>query len=506
MQPHRIVIAGGGTAGWMAANLLAHHWKNTPVEISLVEAPNIGIIGVGEGSTPTLKRFFTDLGIDEAEWMPKCHATYKTNIRFKGWSPKYAPSGYSHPFFGQLDTFSERAFHVNCRTRRLGLDVETQPDKFLFAGYLANQGLAPITPDNFPFRIEYGYHFDSGLLGNFLKDRAVTLGVNHIQAEITSVSQHPDGSIKSLDCNNGHCIEGDFFIDCSGFKSLLLQSTLNVTFNPFANNLFNNAAVVIPTDALQTLPVETTSTALSNGWCWQIPLMHRTGNGYVYSNHYLNKDAAETELREHLGLLNSDIEAKHLTMNVGQCEKHWAKNCLGLGLSQGFIEPLEATALHLVQIGIEMFISDYQAGDFSNKYQEKYNKAMSERFERVRDYIVAHYKLNSREDSQYWVDNRNNTALSDSLIQLLNTWYQKQDLVEEINRQNIDEHFSASSWHCLLSGYGLFPPKANNQPASLKEQGDLFRDNKLEAFFNGCALNFKSHNDMLNALKQEHAG
>lgn len=496
--PCRIVILGGGTAGWMAANLMAKHWRHAPVDVTLVESPDIGIIGVGEGSTPTLKRFFSDMGIAEKDWMPACNATYKVNIRFRGWSPQTGIESYSHPFISQLDTFSERPFHVNCQTRRLGLDVATTPEQFLFNGWLANRNLAPVTPANFPFRIEYGYHFDSGLLGEFLKQYARNIGVNHQTRNVTDVECHADGSIKQLHTSEGDSIEGDLFIDCSGFRSVLLQQTLGVKFNSFSNNLYNDSAVVFATAAQDAPPVETLSTALSNGWAWQIPLTNRTGNGYVYSSRYQDKTAAEAELRHHLGL-DESAEARHLTMKVGQVEKHWFKNCLGLGLSQGFIEPLEATALHLVQLAIEIFIDKFDKGRFTTEFQHEYNALISERFERVRDYIVAHYKLNTRNDSDYWRDNRNNMQLSESLLQILDVWYRQGDLPQEIKRQNLASHFGTTSWHCLLAGYGIFPPVAPNQPGT----GDMFDEHDLGPMFAGSMLNFMSHADALQHLHKD---
>lgn len=482
----RIVIAGGGTAGWMAASLMHHRWASKGIQICLVESPSIGIIGVGEGSTPTMKRFFNDLNIAEKEWMPQCNATYKVNIEFAGWSPSSGVERYSHPFISQIDTFSEHHFYVNCLTRRHGLDVNVNPQDFLLNGWLARYNKSPVIPAHFPFEVEYGYHFDSALLGKFLSKRAVKLGVEHIQANIQDVQLSPDGNIASLRLDNNAIVAGDFFIDCTGFNSLLLQKKLNIGFTRFNNNLYNDSAVAIPSKKQSPLPSQTKSTALSHGWAWQIPLTQRTGNGYVYSSMYIDKDQAETELRAHLGLLDADVSARHLKMNVGQIKKHWHRNCLAIGLSQGFIEPLEATALHLTQISIEMFMDGFEAGRFSNQGQEQFNHNMQLRYERIRDYIVAHYKLNTRKDSDYWIANRENMQLSDSLLQLLTVWYEKGELPKEVHRQGLQDHFGVTSWHCLLAGYGAFPQLALNQPRI----GDRYLEFKLEKMFKGCSLNF----------------
>lgn len=491
-KPIHIVIAGGGTAGWMAANYFSHKWPSDKIKVTLVESPEIGIIGVGEGSTPTLKRFFEELAIAESDWMPKCNATYKVSIQFNGWSPSSGVKQYRHPFISQTDNFTQRAFEVNCRTRRLGLDTHVKPEDFLINGVLAKQNKAPLTPENFPFRMEYGYHFDSALLGNYLRDVAVGKGVNHVSGIISDVALHPSGDISHLVTDKGN-IEGDFFVDCTGFSSNLLQQALGVTFNSYSENLFNDSAVVLPTQAQENIQVETHSTALSSGWCWTIPLQNRTGNGYVYSSAHLSKDKAVEELRRHLGLENSDVEARHLKMKVGQVDQHWQKNCLALGLSQGFIEPLEATALHLVQICIEYFTDMFEKGDFSNNERTTYNAFAKERFDRVRDYIVAHYKLNTRDDSDYWRANRNNMALSDSLKSIINTWFQREDLANEIKRQNIGMHWDSVSWHCLFAGYGAFPTLAQIQPG----RGDLYKEQDIERFVQGCALNFKQHDVVL---------
>jgi glycine/D-amino acid oxidase-like deaminating enzyme len=498
MMPRKIVILGGGTAGWMAANLFVKKWSGEQVAVTLIESPDIGIIGVGEGSTPFLDRFFKIIDVADAEWMPRCNATYKLSIRFAGWSPGSGIENYSHPFLSQVDHFTENAFVTNCRKRRIGLDVHTHPDDFFVNSVLVRDGKGPHTSDNFPFITGYGYHFDSGLLGQYLAELGVSRGVSHLQMKIADVDKHENGDIAALLSESGERIEADFFVDCTGFASVLMQKSLGVKFESFKSNLFNDSAVVMPTPITESFPAETVSYAMSNGWCWKIPLTNRYGNGYVYSSDFISADDAETELRTFLGTLESDEPVRHLKMNVGQVERHWEKNCLALGLSQGFIEPLEATALMLVQIAIEVFIAKFEQGDFSAEHRDEYNNKIHERFERVRDYIVAHYKLNTRDDTEYWKANRQNMELSNSLRHILDVWYRREDLTEEIQRQDIESYFTNLSWHCLLSGYGAYPPLAEDQP----NKGDLYKEQKVRQFLEGCALNFSSHQENLADLQK----
>jgi 2-polyprenyl-6-methoxyphenol hydroxylase-like FAD-dependent oxidoreductase len=489
IPPRRIVILGGGTAGWIVANLLVRAWGGDPqVTITLVEAPDIGTIGVGEGSTPSLKRFFEVIGVAERDWMPRCQATYKTSIRFAGWSPAAPWPDYSHPFTTQVDTHTDEAFVLNCRNRRLGHDVWVRPDDFLLNGVLAAQGKAPITPPHFPFRMEYGYHFDAALLGEYLRGVAVTRGVIHRPARVVDVTRTASGDIAALLTDRGEAIAGDFFIDCSGFAATLIEGALDVPFHSFADNLFNDAAVVMPTEPDGPPPVETVATAQSNGWRWRIPLRHRIGNGYVYASASQSADAAEAELRAALG--DDTTPARHLRFRVGQRARHWERNCLAVGLAQGFIEPLEATAIHLVLNTVELFIRHY---DTTTRARDTVNAAITARIEGVRDYIVAHYKLTTRTDTEYWRANAANMALSDPLLHLLDCWFRKGDLGEELARQGQQSHFGNLSWHCLLAGYGAFP--AISQPP--RDDVDFHTQRGIAAFLHGCALNFAPQDDSL---------
>lgn len=496
-KPKKILIVGGGTAGWMAANLLATHWRD--IDICLLESSDIGIIGVGEGSTPHLKFFFDEVGIEESEWMPRCNATYKNGITFANWSSIPDFESYFHPFPAQTDDiFTVPTFFSNISARMKGHNANAHPDHYFLETYITQKNLGPIPTENFPFGVAYGYHFDSGLLGQFLAEKAESRGVKRIFGTLTEVIVGATDELTSVRLDDDSILDADFFIDCSGFRSLLLQGTLKATYKTFKENLFNNAAVVMPTPMFEIIPPETKSTALSNGWAWKIPLTNRFGNGYVYSADYITPEQAETELRQHLGLLDSDVAARHLQMKVGRVEKHWEKNCLAVGLSQGFIEPLEATALSLSFNTISFFMKYYEKGLYTNQFEDAFNKEINARFDGVRDYIVCHYNVNQRKDTDYWKDNASNTHVSETLKQILHFWHLGDDFAKNMYMNNLVGSYQPKSWACLLAGYGIFPALKNNQASDLQVSTQSM--DKLANFIRRCGLNFKSHNELLSEM------
>ncbi len=497
--PARIIVLGGGTAGWMAANLIAHRWGGA--RVTLIESPEVGIIGVGEGSTPQLKAFFDTLGIAERDWMPRCNATYKNGIRFNGWSARSGYESYFHPFQTPLDSHTAPTFFYNTLARRTARDVWAHPDRFFLPTYLSQKRLGPIAAENFPFDIGYGYHFDAYLVGAFLRDHAKSLGVTHLERHIVAVARSENGDVSHLITADGENISGDFFIDSSGFKSTIAQEALAEPFISYANNLFNTAAVVMPTPADPTgTNAHTSATALSAGWVWDIPLTNRTGNGYVYSSDFISADAAEIELRTHLGTLESATPARHLNIRVGRIARSWTHNCLAVGLAQGFIEPLEATALHIVQTSVEMFLEDYESG----AHRDVFNDKIAARYDGIRDYIVCHYKVNQRSDTPFWRANAANDILSESLKSILTAWYTAKDLSVEIAAQGIGRYYAPLSWHCLLGGYGTFPADAKmSAPGADIQHFDLA---KTDAFIRRCGSNFSDHRAQLAALNASLSG
>lgn len=498
-----IIIVGGGTAGWMSANILAFSFKHHGIDISVLESPDIKAIGVGEGSTPALKVFFDKLNIQESEWMPACNGTYKVGITFENWSTKPGFSQYFHPFVSQIDQQTITVFTQHAQARLHGLNVEAQPNHFFLGAHLAAKNLAPLAHYNFPFDTYYGYHFDAELLGRFLQRKAMELGVKHYSGTVEHISQLPSGEIDQLTTKDQQVFKADLYLDCSGFRSLLSQTTLATPYLSYANLLANDAAVALPTVLGDTLPSQTLATALKHGWAWRIPLQNRFGNGYVYSSKYCSADQAETELRQRLNLMDSDIEARHLKMRVGRVKKSWNKNVLAVGLAQGFIEPLEATALALIQQTTSLFAHYFLQGNYSNKYETLFNQRINEQFDGTRDYIVAHYQTNSRNDTEYWRDCRaNQKDISDSLKRIFECWSTGEDLAEEITHQKIESFYPVSSWYCLLAGMGMFPEI--RQRKDMENKAHLFDTGKMADFFQRCTLNFDDHKVTLQNIGQKN--
>ncbi|HEY0747769.1 MAG TPA: tryptophan halogenase family protein [Steroidobacteraceae bacterium] len=500
----RIVVVGGGTAGWMAALILARSLIEQGVEITLVESPTVGIIGVGEGSTPWLRGFFDSLNIEEAEWMPECHATYKCGITFDGWSTKPGHGSYFHPFASMLDNLTMTQFVHNADARVRGADACADPDRFFIATRLARKHLAPKPAEHFPFDIWHGYHFDAVLLGQFLHKKALQRGVRYQTAHVTHANLDEQGMIASVSTQDGATIGADLFIDCTGFAGLLIDKALRTPFVSFSENLFNDAAVAMPTPIGDTVPSETVSTALKHGWAWKIPLTQRFGNGYVYSSQFCSADAAETELRERLGLLDSDTPARHLKMKIGRVTKHWNKNCLAVGLSQGFIEPLEATALLFIQQTATAFVECLEQGDLSVAAQERFNTRVNEHFEGTRDYIVTHYKTNSRSDTEYWRANAANRNLSEPLKQLLNLWMSGNGIATMVRKQTLGRGYPVFSWYAIMAGMGIFPDSSTLHTPTPAEgtYGIAEIDNLLER----SAANYRDHREVLENIPPRRNG
>ncbi|NVK54189.1 MAG: tryptophan 7-halogenase [Alteromonadaceae bacterium] len=463
-QPKKMVIVGGGTAGWMCAAYLAKHWQSQ-YRITLIESPQISTVGVGEGSTPFLKQFFADLGWQEKDWMPACDATYKTGITFSHWTSSKRFSEYFHPFFSALDLDTAEHFFSQCEHLRCtGQNAAVKPEDYFTAAEMVRQCVSPVS-SSLPFDIDYAYHFDAGRLANCLREFAVGSGVEHLQGNVIEVHANSD-KIEQLVTDCSANLSADLFIDCSGFNGLLAKQSLGQTMHSYGDSLLNDRAIAIPTThtSHQPLAPHTRSEALSNGWMWNIPLTSRIGNGYVYSSQFCSADEAEIELRQRLGV-SDDIPARHLNMTVGRLDEHWRGNCVAIGLSQGFIEPLEATALMLVQYALYQLSPQLETPMPTANVKQRYNREMNRMFDGIRDYIVAHYYLNTRQDSAYWRACRNDITVPDNLAVLLNAW--DSGACFDTALESIDEQlvYLRPSWYSILAGMGRFHIKTQAHPA-----------------------------------------
>jgi tryptophan 6-halogenase len=456
-----IVIVGGGSSGWSTAAYMSKFLKD--VNISLIESSDIPVIGVGESTLPPIVDFMQALGIAEEDWLARCNGTIKSAIRFKNFHQVGEPEIWFP--FEPVEIVQGRPLSRFWHYKHL-----TDPaykDRFSFYDY---SFLVPEicrlgkTVKSIP-GASYAYHVDAGLWGEVLKEVAVKHGVIHVVDTIAKVNQNEDGSIRSLSRKQGPDLAADLFIDCSGFQSLLMEKTLKEPFDEYYDYLFNNKAVAmrIPyLDKESEMASFTNCHALSSGWAWTVPLYNRLGTGYVYCGAYKTPEEAEQELRQHLGEERTkDCMAKHLDIRVGKHHRTWVKNCVAIGLSAGFIEPLESTGLFIVQGAVQLLTNilaknnDYNVAD-----QRAYNDSITRLLEIIRDFLVCHYSLTEREDTPYWRDVKYTTKISDTLSEKLQLARLVMPDVQHINRfdnASLAGFSFNEGWQCILTGMDYLP-------------------------------------------------
>lgn len=510
-KKRKIVVVGGGSAGWMTASLLCRTLGDSHT-IELLESSQVSTIGVGEGSTPKLKALFQALGVDESEWMPACDATYKSGIRFKGWSSHEGFDSFFHGFYSHFDREHLKELKVNSVLRRARMDVHAHPDIFLYNAYLADKHLSPIPEYAFPFDVQYAYHFDAALLGDFLKSYSMSRGVTWRDAHIVDQEYHADGSLaavlthsgdrkkENVEKNDRDRVEADIFFDCTGFSALLIEKGLGAQHISYSNKLFNDAAVAISISPTENPKPQTTASTLSYGWAWEIPLQSRIGNGYVYSSQYCSKTDAEAELRAHIGEAAKGSKARHLSMRIGRLDKPWLHNCVAVGLSQGFVEPLEATGLALAQFTVTRFLHHYLELGCTEPARTAFNGEVNEAFDGVRDFIAAHYLTASRDDTPYWRNVRTNkAAMSDDITAAFNAWFKGNDFDQVLKDRRMTDYFSINSWYYIMCGKGIFPPLAEvPSTEQLQQQKSI---TQIGNFLERCTLNHPTHKERLIQLK-----
>ena len=475
MTDHRlrkIVIVGGGTAGWMTAAALGRFLKDGHTQVTLIESEEIGTVGVGESTIPQINIFNRMLGLDENEFVRRTKATFKLAIEFVDW--KEIGHSYYHPFgpYGvDMEGVSFHAYWLRLKAMGEAADLTeyslqalaADQGKFMRANHQPNSPLGSIA---------HAYHIDAGLYARFLRGYAEERGITRQEGKIVEVHQRAtDGFVEAVTLQDGRRIEGDFFIDCSGFRGLLIEQTLKTGFEDWSQWLPNDRAVAVPC-ALggSTRPV-TRATARPAGWQWRIPLQHRLGNGYAYSSAHISEDEATAYL-----LANLDGEPLTdpftLRFKAGRRLKSWSKNVLAIGLSAGFMEPLESQSIHLIQVGISRMLAMFPDKRFQQPDIDRYNRVMQFEYEKIRDFLALHYKATRRNDTAYW-DYLREMPIPDYLADKIAVFKS----YGRVFREN-EELFNDTSWFAVMIGQGL-------EPRGHDPMADVMSDDELRAKMKG---------------------
>jgi tryptophan halogenase len=463
----RIVVVGGGTAGWMAAAALARFLGGSGRRIVLVESEAIGTVGVGEGTIPPILEYNVQLGLDEAEFLRETHATYKLGIEFAGWTRP--EDRYFHQF-GQIGRPLD-----GVSLHQLWLQHRGDPSVGPLAGYSMSAVAAALHRFGHPSpdpadplsQIAYAFHFDASAYGRFLRKFAERHGAERIEGKIVGVEQDSEtGFVTAVRLEDDRTVRGDLFIDCSGFRSLLLGQQLGVGFEDWSRWLPCDRAIAIPSARTEPLLPYTRSTAHPAGWQWRIPLQHRTGNGHVYCSAFMEDDEAERILIDTLDA--EPIAAPNrLRFTAGRRSKAWEANVVAIGLSSGFLEPLESTSIHLIQHGIQKLLSLFPSRGISPVERDEYNRTMVASYEPTRDFIILHYFANNRPEP-FWKQMRE--------MELPDTLRHKIELFREHGRvfRYNEELFDVPSWVAVMLGQGIIPVEPDPL-ASAMPDADVLR-------------------------------
>ena len=457
-QPRRplkkICIVGGGTAGWIAAATMAEHLKGRLVDIELVESDDIGTIGVGESTVPPFLQMLARLGINEQEFIQETQASFKLGIQFEDWTDK--GESYFHPF-GAIGTRVDVSdfYQVWLKARMHGY---ARPlTDFAPAAAMARQGrfMLPFKAPRTPVQgAAYAIHVDAKRVAQFLRRFSEARGVVRTEGIVEDVALRPDGFVQSLRLKSGKVVEADFFIDCSGFRALLIGKALGVGYTDWSQWLLCDRAIAVQTENVGPPAPYTLVQAQDFGWRWRIPLQHRTGNGYVFSSRHLSDDEATATLM-------SQVEGRPVVnpmtvpFKTGVRERIWHRNVLSIGLAGGFIEPLESTAIHLIHRGMEFFFRLMPDLDCDPALADEYNRRMTLDYEEIRDFIILHYALTRRGDTAFWRECRD-MVLPEGLQHKLDVFRANGSVVE-----GLEPLFREVSWYAVLNGMGVRPRSYN---------------------------------------------
>jgi tryptophan halogenase len=499
MNPiNKIVIVGGGTAGWMAAAMLAQHLKPDLCRIELVESVELGTIGIGESTVPPIVGLIRRLGIDEQEFVRETQATYKLGIQFKGWRQR--GERYFHPFGTIGRSIGTHDFY-QCwlRARMAGETAALQDfspcNVMAESGKFFPPGQARSTPIG---GANYAFHVDAFLVARYLRRYAEARGVNRIEGLVEHVVRRPDGGVESLLLQDGRRIDGEFFVDCTGFRALLIGKTLETGFEDWSHLLPCDRAVVVRTAAEETIPPYTMATAQKAGWSWRIPLQHRLGHGYVYASRFSSDaEARACLLRQTRSPLLE--EPRVIPFVSGRRKEFWRHNCVAVGLAGGFVEPLESTAIHLIARGLDFLLRYFPDRDCDPSLIREYNRRMAADYEEVRDFIVLHYCTTQREDTAFWRWCRA-IPIPDSLQERIELFQAHGAL-----REGVDELFRSSSWQSVFEGMGIRPRRPCPRVDHL-DLGQITQTLRLaRSAIHGMVQNLPTHDQYLRDLSRSGA-
>ena len=464
--PTKIVIVGGGTAGWMAAAILAAFSENG-YHITLVESEDIGTVGVGEATIPQIQLYNTALGIDEDEFLRETQGTFKLGIEFVDWS--HIGSRYMHAFGGIGKDVGIVAFqHYWHRAQQLGTAKELMRYSLNeVAARAMKMQRGPLKTSDRLGDMPYAFHFDAGLYAQYLRRFSEARGVVRVEGKIVDTELNSEtGDVLSVKLEGDRAVAGDFFLDCSGFRGLLIEQALQTGYDDWSHWLPCNRAMAVPCDHGSEEPTPyTRSTARDAGWQWRIPLQHRIGNGYVYcSDHLSDEDAAQTLLANLDGKPQAD--PRPLRFVTGKRKKFWNRNVVALGLASGFMEPLESTSIHLIQSGLSRFLKLLPRKGYSQVDADEYNRQCDFEFERIRDFLILHYKATTRDDTPFWRHCRD-MPIPDTLARKIELFRANGHIFREH-----EELFTEVGWLQVLVGQGIIPT-GHHPLADNVEAGDL---------------------------------
>ena len=505
---NRIVIVGGGSAGWLMAGLLASEHvggEQSQVSVTLVESPDVKIIGVGEGTWPTMRSTLRKMGIPESAFLAACSAAFKQGTRFNGWAGGDQDEYYYHPFSAPAGyTGINLVPHWQPLRNEISFVDAVTPQ-----GCLCDRGLAPkqATTPEYAGVANYAYHLDAAGFAALLQQHCTTrLGVRHVLDHVTAVNGASDGDILSVSTAGHGNIEGDLFIDCTGFAALLIGRHYQLPFIDKRHVLFNDSALAVQVpyaSADAPIPSQTISTACEAGWIWDIGLTTRRGIGYTYSSAHTDDDAAATVLQAYIErspeLAAGAYTPRKISFRPGHREKFWHRNCVAVGMSAGFLEPLEASALVLIELAGRMISEELPATRGTmDLVARRYNEKFLYRWDRIIDFLKLHYALSRRTDTGYWRDNKDPESIPDSLRQLLALWEYHVPWHNDFPQR--DEVFSSASHQYVLYGMG-FESAPRTRPGHMAEAEKarrLFAENRSQA--DKLARNLPRHRELLEHI------